>query len=662
MKFRSAALATILLAVPTTAIADTPNGMTVIDLNSAPQRDQADNGASSPGGDAQALSGTESANSAESDVAQNEASSEYEILTAPMASDEFYVAGVTWEGTAPEGVDIRVLESGTWSDWYALEIEVGVGGNDGTEPFITGGADGVQVRISGSEPPADLNLVLTSGEGDGEAVEETPSVATVAPAAGTDTIEAINAEDVAPETLMDMGTSAPSAEALAEGQTLTTQATATVPQPSIVTRAGWGETRVPPLWTPSYVKLGGAVIHHTAGTNNYTQAQAPGVVRSVHDYHTYSSGRGWDDIGYNFLVDKYGTIYEGRYGTLLSSDTQMVVGGHAAPANTGSMGISVMGTYTGTVQPTQASITSMENIIAWKFSTAGVNPKGTWTFYNGNTGRNQTVNAILGHRDVSATVCPGNIYPLLGSMRNNVQTKIDSAGKPVRGDNDLVVFKTDDFSPVSTNVQYFGKSGDEFYVGSVLGNGDLPFTRRGNVFTFATSSTSPTTTNTYTIGRAGQQVFTGDIDGDGKESLILRSGNRFDIYDNPAVNTPTRSINFGKANDEVFVFDWDGDGMDEIAVRRGNQFYLKWMVTSGNADRVINYGREGDEVYVGNWNGGSVDTITVRRGNTYYMSYSNRSGDADRKFGYGRATDTVVVGDWNRDGKDGIGVVRDLTK
>ncbi|WP_082418286.1 peptidoglycan recognition protein family protein [Flaviflexus massiliensis] len=648
MKFRSAALVTILLATPTLAIADTPNGVTVIDLHSAPQTDQS---SLSP------ATGEQS-----SSLRTMGAVDGYEILTQPLEADEFFVAGVTWEGTAPDGVDIRVLENGAWSDWYALELEIGEGGNDGTEAFIAGGAEGVQARIAGASLPSELNLVLTSGNG-GEAVEETaPEAAAVAPASGTDAAESINADEVGPEKLMSTGPEGISEDAVAQPRTMSVQSTAKVPAPAVVSRAEWGETRVPPAWTPQYAKLGGAVIHHTAGTNNYTQAQAPGVVRSVHDYHTYDSGRGWDDIGYNYLVDKYGTIYEGRYGTLLSTGDQMVVGGHAAPANTGSMGISVMGNYTGSVQPTQASITSIENIIAWKFSEAGVNPKGTWTFYNSRTGTNQTVNAILGHRDVSSTVCPGNIYPLLSNIRNNVQTKIDSAGKPVRGDNDLVLYRTNDFSPISTDIQYFGKTGDEFYVGNVLGYGDLPFTRRGNLFTFATGPTSPTSTQKYTIGTVGQQVFTGDLDGDGGESLILRTGNRFDIYDNPAVNKPTRSINYGRSGDEVFVFDWDGDGNDEIAVRRGNAFHLKWMVTSGNADKVINYGRVGDEVYVGNWNGGSIDTITVRRGNTYHMSYSNVSGNADRKFNYGKATDNVVVGDWDRDGKDGIGVVRDLTK
>lgn len=644
MRVRAAVLGSALILAPTAAIAEPAEGTAVISLLDA--------GATEPLAD----SSSESAG--------------YQLLTEPLAADEFFVAGVTWEGTAPHSVEIRALEQGEWGDWYALEIEADEEGRDGTEPYIAGGAFGIQVRVSGEVLPEALDLALSNGRGGDSPSTEIPDEAAVAPQPGSEMEEAINADEVAPEPLLDAHTATTSsftagdaAQAVPASLALPmSPSTLTVPAPRVVTRAQWGETRVPPLWRPSYANLGGAVIHHTAGSNSYTAAQAPSVVQSVHDYHTYSWGRGWDDIGYNFLIDRFGTIYEGRYGTLSSTAGKMVVGGHAAPANTGSVGISVMGTYTGSVQPSASSMTAIEDIVAWQFSRAGVDPRGTWTFYNSNLGRNSTVPAVLGHRDVSSTVCPGNIYPLLSSVRANAALKIESARKPQRGDNDIAIYKTNDFSPTANEYQYFGKSGDEVYVGNVLGNGDLPFIRRGNTFIFAEGPTSPTTTRTHVLGTAGQEVYTGDIDGTGREAVILRSGNRFDIYQNPASNRPTKSINYGRAGDEVFVFDWDGDGMDEIAVRRGNTFYLKWTVNSGNADREINYGRPGDEVYVGRWSSTANETITVRRGIRYYMSYSNVSGNADREFDYGRATDQVVVGDWNRNGRDGLGVVRDLTK
>lgn len=652
MKVRSAVLGSILVLTPTAALADSADGAAVINL-----LETADIATSATSPDV-GLS-TDSATNPASD--SSGAADGYQILTAPLGVDEFFVAGVTWEGPAPGTVDIRVLEDEQWGEWYSLEIETGEGGRDGTEPFIAGGADGIQVRITGDELPADLDLALTNGEGGESPREEFPAQATVAPAAGSDFDRAVNADDMAidaaqPELLQLVQPEADLPQAQAQADLAHTMSAMVAP-PRIVDRSGWGETRVPPLWSPVAVDLGGAVIHHTAGNNNYSATDAPSVVRSVHDYHTYSWGRGWDDIGYNFLVDRFGTVYEGRYGSLESTPGKMVVGGHAAPANTGSVGISVMGTYTGSVQPSAASMTAIEDIIAWQFSEAGVDPNGTWTFYNTRLGRNSTVPAILGHRDVSTTICPGNIYPLLPSLRSSVATKMADVPEPWYGE-ELVLHKTNDFAPIANSVQYFGQADDEIYVGNVLGNGDLPFIRRGNEFIFAHGPQSPTATQVHTLGRSGQEVYTADIEGVGRDAVILRTGNRFDIYENLSVNTPTRTINYGRPGDEVFIFDWDGDGKDEIAVRRGNTFYLKWMVTSGNADREINYGRKNDEVYVGRWSKSANETITVRRGNRYFMSYSNVSGNADKEFNYGRATDRVVVGDWDRDGLDGLGVIR----
>ena len=652
MKVRAAVLGSILVLTPTAALADSADGAAVINLLEA-----ADIETSSTSPDV-GLS-TDSATSPASD--SSGADDGYQILTAPLGVDEFFVAGVTWEGAAPESVDIRVFEGAQWGDWYSLEIETGEGGRDGTEPFIAGGADGVQVRIAGDTLPAALDLALTAGSGGESPREESPVQAAVAPAPGTELDRAVNADDVAPEPLLQTAQPDLLSQIQAEPQADLPRAipAATVSAPRVIDRESWGQPRVPPLWTPASVELGGAVIHHTAGSNTYSAQQAPSVVRSIHDYHTYSWGRGWDDIGYNFLVDRFGTVYEGRYGSLHSVPGEMIVGGHAAPANTGSVGISVMGSYTGTVQTSAASMTAIEDIIAWQFSEAGVDPNGTWTFYNTRLGRDSTVPAILGHRDVSATICPGNIYPLLPSLRSSVAAKITSASGPWYGE-DLALYKTNDFAPIANSVQFFGRSTDQIYVGNVLGNGDLPFVRRSNVFVFAQGPDNPTTTEVHTLGTPDQEVFTGDIEGIDKEAVILRSGNRFDIYEDRSVNVPTRTIKYGRAGDEVFVFDWDGDGKDEIVVRRGKTFYLKETVTSGNADQEIKYGRDNDEVYVGRWSKAANETITVRRGHRYYMSYSIRSGNADREFNYGRATDQVVVGDWDRDGLDGLGVIRDL--
>src|SRR5205814_1672223 len=110
-----------------------------------------------------------------------------------------------------------------------------------------------------------------------------------------------------------------------------------------------------------------AVVHHTAGTNNYTRAQSAAIVRGIQVYHV--KGNGWDDIGYNFLVDKYGQIFEGRYGGM----DRAVIGAHALGFNTGAVGISVIGDYRA-APISAAAKASLEQLLAWRLDVAHVDP------------------------------------------------------------------------------------------------------------------------------------------------------------------------------------------------------------------------------------------------------------------------------------------------
>src|SRR5262249_4069973 len=115
------------------------------------------------------------------------------------------------------------------------------------------------------------------------------------------------------------------------------------PRPRIITRSGWGadeSLREPGFICTASVKV--AFVHHTASCNNYTCAPAPSAIRSIYRYHVVSSG--WRDIGYNFLIDKCGNIYEGRAGGV----DKPVMGAHTLGFNTNSMGVAVLGTYTST--------------------------------------------------------------------------------------------------------------------------------------------------------------------------------------------------------------------------------------------------------------------------------------------------------------------------
>ena len=177
--------------------------------------------------------------------------------------------------------------------------------------------------------------------------------------------------------------------------------------PAVVPRAGWGANesirRAGPIYAQS---LRFAVVHHTAGANAYTAAQSAAIVRAIQTYHV--KGNGWNDLGYNFLVDKYGQVFEGRYGGV----ERNVVGAHAEGFNTGSVGIALLGTY-GSAKPTAAALEAVASLIAWRLDVAHVDPRGRLTWTSGGNARFPSgtptpLAAVAGHRDTGPTACPGN--------------------------------------------------------------------------------------------------------------------------------------------------------------------------------------------------------------------------------------------------------------
>jgi N-acetylmuramoyl-L-alanine amidase len=187
--------------------------------------------------------------------------------------------------------------------------------------------------------------------------------------------------------------------------------------PPIITRAGWHADESIRKGAPFYADGVHLVfVHHTVNTNSYTRAQAASIVRGIELYHV--KGNGWNDIGYNFLVDKYGQVFEGRYGGV----TKPVVGAHAMGFNTGSAGIAVIGDY-GSTSITPAARAALLSLIAWRLDLAHVDPLSKVVRVSaGNprypAGRAVTLNAISGHRDVYPTSCPGaRLYAQLPSIR-----------------------------------------------------------------------------------------------------------------------------------------------------------------------------------------------------------------------------------------------------
>ena len=399
------------------------------------------------------------------------------LLTDPLQVDRFLVAGFTWVGGAdlPEGVRIylRVRENGTWSPWY-LNEEADSGRDDretaGTGEFVTGGADAVQASVVGTSLPAGLKLVLVPSQPQGEEVLDSGDVSTT-DAAPTPVVEEAaawqpgtgraetsgsiggSAVPSAPELTTPLTTSAVSTTAGLSPSTVPATVSATVPATvpvsvpaavsvavpagttanglpvPVTTRAEWGANASYMSWDPDYESAGHVVVHHTAGTNNYSAGQSASIVRGIYYYHAVTLD--WGDIGYNFLIDKYGTVFEGRSGSVAAPAGEMSVGAHARGVNTGTMGLSMMGDYS-SVSPSEAQLSSVGRMAGWFLKRAGITDANgraglhVWTTERYQAGSTISMPRILGHRDVGYTTCPGNVgYSKLGTIRTIAQTQID---------------------------------------------------------------------------------------------------------------------------------------------------------------------------------------------------------------------------------------------
>ncbi len=348
----------------------------------------------------------------------------------------FSMVGVVWDdvntelhGTAQ--VRTRSTATGRWSGWQDLETHNAEHSADpgtaeresgavrgSTAPLWVGASDGVEVRVDPEAPdasgtrdaaatpvplPAGLHLELVDP---GKDPQELP--ATGAAGAGRAAAQGATALPALSRSATDAAAGfAPGAKPYIG------------PRPRIITRKGWGADEKIREKAFAYTKtVKAAFVHHSATGNNYTCSQAPSVLRGIYRYHVKSNG--WRDIGYNFAVDKCGNIYEGRAGGV----TKAVMGAHTLGFNTNTMGVVVLGTFSGT-NPPAASVNAVAKLTAWKLGLFKANPKGKVTLVSGGSnkykkGKKVKLNVISGHRDGFATECPGaRLYKKLGTTRTS---------------------------------------------------------------------------------------------------------------------------------------------------------------------------------------------------------------------------------------------------
>ncbi|MEV4335046.1 N-acetylmuramoyl-L-alanine amidase [Streptomyces sp. NPDC049597] len=200
--------------------------------------------------------------------------------------------------------------------------------------------------------------------------------------------------------------------------------------PAIVSRAEWGADESLVQDPPTYLsKVDAVFVHHTAGTNDYDCSESPAIIRAILTYHVKTNG--WNDVGYNFFVDKCGTVFEGRAGGV----DKPVQGAHTYGFNGYSSGVSVLGDYENGGTPTAAAQQAVADISAWKLGLHGVDPEakvtltaaadtGVWK-----KGDKATLYTISGHRDGYATLCPGRtLYSALPAIRTAAGASPYAAG------------------------------------------------------------------------------------------------------------------------------------------------------------------------------------------------------------------------------------------
>ncbi len=307
------------------------------------------------------------------------------------------LVGLEWQGPAQAGVWLRFRgQDGRWSGWVSAgthghgpEVRPPPDRHVG-EPIWTGGTTSVQIRATRTLNGAQLHLVNVNG--------------------GARATGRLN-----PATPLALTASLPLA---------TPTLSAGPGQPPIIGRRGWAQGIAAPNVAPEYGAVRMAFVHHTENPNGYAASEVPAMLRAIYVFHRYVNG--WNDIGYNFVVDLYGRIFEARAGGI----DEPVVGAQAGGYNMVSTGIAMLGTFTA-VPISKAARSALEALLGWKLSLHGVPAQGNVTVRVNPAGASYSrfpANArvslprIVGHRDGDATECPGNVlYGELPAIRTGVR-------------------------------------------------------------------------------------------------------------------------------------------------------------------------------------------------------------------------------------------------
>jgi hypothetical protein len=490
------------------------------------------------------------------------------VSTAP-----FSAIGVTWQETGklgPLSVAVRAHSATGWGTWQAMSVadtdrDAASGTRGGVDLLWTGAGDGVQVSVTSAagKTPHDIAADLID-----------PSTAPTDAAAGT---------------------LAPAGAAPVPGAPV-------VAMPPIHSRAEWGADERDATWQPQDApQVKAVVLHDTATTNDYKPGDVPKILRAVFRYQAVS--RGWGDIGYQVLVDRFGRLWEGRAGGL----SRPVIGAQSGGFNAGTAGIAYLGDAART-PITPAAIEATARYAAWKFTLGptAIDPRGTVGLTGGGptsrypAGTTITVPRVFPHRQTSPTDGPGDKGMLaLPEIRDRAAQIMGSLTQP---------------GTVRARFATWRPSDASF---RVLGNPSPVF-----------------------VGSAGDIPVPADYDGDGATDFAVWTPATATWRIRRSSDGASVTAVFGQAGDVPVPADYSGDGHADLAVWRPSNgwWYAQGMTPFG-------YGQSGDKPVPADYTGdGIVDAAVYRPSNgTWYLRGAGT-------FRLGEPWHVPVPADFNGDG------------
>lgn len=313
--------------------------------------------------------------------------------TPVVETDRFTALGVTWRRGRGRVRARWRLESGGWTEWRTLprlthgpdpRSREGVRARAATDLVWTGPSTAIQVEMSGDQQGPVLALLRPRRRAADRSVGQHRSAA--------------------PDLVV----------ARERGE---------VPMPGLLFRKAWSPNPRLRNGRPRYnERIRQVHVHHTVNSNDYGRADVPAMIRAMYRYHTVNLG--WSDIGYNFLVDRFGRLWEGRAG----GPRRAVRGAHTLGFNHASVGVAAIGNFeSGRVR--KPMIRALVRVAAWKLDGAGDPRRTVWVRSEGSDrfrdGRLVELPTIDGHRDTNETACPGGaLYRALPMVRRRTARRI----------------------------------------------------------------------------------------------------------------------------------------------------------------------------------------------------------------------------------------------